>query len=186
MNIVENLDNDFERQLNKLINKYGEEITKINGFSEDQLNDTEFIDNFTDNEGSVADATIDPSANISCKDIRTLLDEMSKPKQKLLSFNKIYYEMKKKYGKKIANEWLEDEFSGALYCHDASSTSFFSYCYAYELQNLAEKGLYFLPKTNNEPPQHMTTFFAHLREFVAWVSCRSAGACALPSFFIYS
>ena len=186
MNIVENLDNDFERQLNKLINKYGEEITKINGFSEDQLNDTEFIDNFTDNEGSVADATIDPSANISCKDIRTLLDEMSKPRQKLLSFNKIYYEMKKKYGKKIANKWLEDEFSGALYCHDASSTSFFSYCYAYELQNLAEKGLYFLPKTNREAPKHMTTFFAHLREFIAWVSCRSAGACALPSFFIYS
>ena len=84
------------------------------------------------------------------------------------------------------NKWFEDEFSGALYLHDASSASFYSYCYAYELQNLAEKGLYFLPITNGCPPQHMTTFFAHLREFIAWVSCRSAGACALPSFFIYS
>jgi len=62
--------------------------------------------------------------------------------------NKIYYETKKKYDKKTADKWLEDEFSGALYCHDAPSTSFYSYCYAYELQALAEKGLYFLPKSN--------------------------------------
>ena len=32
MNININLDNDFERKLNKLKEKYGEEITKINGF----------------------------------------------------------------------------------------------------------------------------------------------------------
>lgn len=185
MEININLDNDFEKQLNKLKNKYGEEITRINGFTEDQLDYTNFIDNFVDSD-NVANATIDPSANISSKDVRCLLDEMNKPHSKLLSFNKIYYEIKKEHGKKVANKWLEDEFSGALYCHDASSTSFYSYCYAYELQNLAEKGLYFLPKSNTAPPEHMTTFFAHLREFIVWVSNRSAGACALPSFFIYS
>ena len=37
MKININLDNDFERQLEKLKLKYGEEITKINGFSEEQL-----------------------------------------------------------------------------------------------------------------------------------------------------
>ena len=50
------------------------------------------------------------------------------------------YEIKKEHGKKVANKWLEDEWSGALYLHDAPSSSFYSYCYAYELQNLAEKG----------------------------------------------
>lgn len=185
MEISINLDNDFEKQLNKLKVKYGEEITKINGFSDDQLDYTNFIDNFVDSD-NVANATIDPNANASTKDIRGLLDEMNKPHSKLLSFNKIYYEIKKEYGKKTANKWLEDEFSGALYLHDASSSSFYSYCYSYELQNLAEKGLYFLPKSNTSPANHMTTFFAHLREFIVWVSNRSAGACALPSFFIYS
>ena len=186
MDIHINLDNDFERQLERLKKKYGEEITKINGFAEEQLDYTDFIDNFVDESNNVADATIDSSANVSTKDVRTLLDEMNKPHCKLLSFNKIYYELKKAYGKRIANKWLEDEFSGALYMHDAHSASFFSYCYAYELQNLAEKGLYFLPKTNTMPPQHLTTFMAHLREFIVWVSNRSAGACALPSFFIYT
>ncbi len=186
MNINFNLDNDFERQLEKLKVKYGEEITKINGFSDEQLDYTDFIDNFVDEQNAVADTTIDSSANVSTKDVRTLLDEMSKPHCKLLSFNKIYYEIKKKFGKRVANKWLEDEFSGALYMHDAHSASFFGYCYAYELKDLAEKGLYFLPKTNTQPANHLTTFMAHLREFIVWVSNRSAGACALPSFFVYT
>lgn len=186
MDIHINLDNDFERQLEKLKTKYGEEITRINGFSDEQMDYTDFIDYFVDETNEVADSTIDSSANVSTKDVRTLLDEMNKPHCKLLSFNKIYYELKKAHGKRVANKWLEDEFSGALYMHDAHSASFFSYCYAYELQNLAEKGLYFLPKTNTAPAKHLLTFMNHLREFICWVSQRSAGACALPSFFIYT
>lgn len=187
MKIDINLDNDFEKQINKLKDKYGEEITRINGFSDEQLDYTCFIDNFVDSE-TVSQATIDESANISTgtKDVRNLLDEMSKPHSKLLSLNKIYYEIKKAYGKKTANKWLEDEWSGAIYTHDAPSASFYSYCYAYELKGLAERGLYFLPKSNTEPPKHLTTFMAHLREFIVWVSNRTAGACALPSFFIYT
>lgn len=185
MNISINLDKDFENKLHELEEKYGEEITRTNGFAADQLDHTKFISNFIDSY-NVADATIDPNANQSTKDIRSLLDEMNKPQQKLLSMNKIYYEVKKKYGKSIADEWFENDFSGATYLHDAPSSSFYSYCYAYELQNLAEKGLYFLPKSNTYPPKHMTTFFAHLREFIVWVSNRTSGACALPSFFIYS
>lgn len=180
-----NLDNDFEKQVKKLTEKYGEEMAKINGFSEDQLDYTNFIDNFVDSD-NVANATIDPNANSNSKDVRGLLDEMNKPHSKLLSFNKIYYEIKKAHGKKVANKWLEDEWSGALYLHDAPSSSFYSYCYAYELQNLAEKGLYFLPKSNTKPAEHLTTFMAHLREFIVWVSNRTAGACALPSFFVYT
>ena len=179
MNISINLDKDFENKLHELEEKYGEEITRTNGFAADQLDHTKFISNFIDSY-NVADATIDPNANQSTKDIRSLLDEMNKPQQKLLSMNKIYYEVKKKYGKEVADEWFENDFSGALYLHDAPSSSFYSYCYAYELQNLAEKGLYFLPKSNTYPPKHMTTFFAHLREFIVWVSNRTSGACALP------
>ena len=127
MEISINLDKDFEDKLHKLEDKYGEEITKTNGLAKDQLDHTKFISNFIDSD-NVADATIDPNANQSTKDVRSLLDEMNKSQQKLLSMNKIYYEVKKKYGKDRADEWLEDEFSGALYLHDSSSSSFYSYC----------------------------------------------------------
>lgn len=187
MKININLDNDFEKKVEQLKERYGNELARINGFSDEQLDYTCFIDNFIDSE-TVSAATIDESANVDSgtKDVRNLLDEMNKPHSKLLSLNKIYYEVKKAYGKKIANEWLENEWTGALYLHDAPSTSFYSYCYAYELKNLAERGLYFLPKSNTEPPKHLSTFMAHLREFIVWVSNRSAGACALPSFFVYT
>lgn len=127
MNISINLDKDFENKLHELEEKYGEEITRTNGFAADQLDHTKFISNFIDSY-NVADATIDPNANQSTKDVRSLLDEMNKPQQKLLSMNKIYYEVKKRCGKAVADEWFEDDFSGALYLHDASSSSFYSYC----------------------------------------------------------
>ena len=170
---------------NKLREKYGEEFEKLNGFHQSNLNFTDFIDNFIDSD-NVANATIDANANESVKDVRSLLAEIDKPHTKLLSYNKIFYEITKEYGVKKAEEWLESEWNGALYLHDAPSSSLYSYCYAYELKDLAERGLYFLPKTNTSPAKHLTTFAAHLREFIVWASNRSAGACALPSFFVYS
>lgn len=55
---------------------------------------------------------------------------MSKPHSKLLAFNKIYYEMKKKYGFTEANKWLKEEWIGSYYMHDAPSTSTKPYCIA--------------------------------------------------------
>ena len=98
---------------------------------------TNFIDNFID-EKVVADASIDGNSNVSHKDIVTLEKEMPKPHEKLLAFNKIYYEIQKKYGFKAANEWLRAEWIGQLYMHDANTATFKSYCFAYDLKDLAE------------------------------------------------
>lgn len=179
------LDRDFIVCWNKLKEKYGEEFEKINGLHNENLNLNGFIDNFIDSD-NVANATIDSNANSSIKDVRSLIDEINKPHMKLLSYNKIFHEAKKKYGLEVAQNWFELDWSGALYLHDAPSSSFYSYCYAYELADLVEKGLFFLPKTNTSPAKHLNTFAAHLREFIVWVSNRTSGACALPSFFIYS
>ena len=69
------------------------------------------IDNFVD-ETTVADARIDGNSNVSHKDIVTLEKEMPKPHEKLLAFNKIYYEIQKKFGFQAANEWLREEWIG--------------------------------------------------------------------------
>ena len=97
MNINIKLSKNFTTQYNRLQEKYGEEMAAINGFSDGQLSYTDFIDNFIDKE-TVADASVDGNANVGHKDIVTLMNEMPKPHQKLLSYNKIYHEMNKKYG----------------------------------------------------------------------------------------
>ena len=183
-NINIRLNKNFTTQYNKMQSEYGEEFAKLNGFGDEQLSYTDFIDNFVDAE-AVADASVDGSANVANKDMRTLMNEMPKPHRKLLAFNKIYYELNKKYGFKTANDWLRAEWTKALYMHDGDTSTFVHYCFAYDLKGLAEKGLYFLNTFNYEPPKHLETFIDFVKEFISFVSNRSSGACGLPNLIPY-
>lgn len=178
------LKRDFVSQYNKLQDEYGAYMARLNGFGGGQLSYTDFIDNFIDRD-TVADASIDSNSNVSSKDIVTLEREMSKPHKKLLSFNKIYYEIQKKFGFYKSNRWLKAEWIGFLYMHDADSASFRSYCFAYDLKDLAEKGLYFLPGRNAMPAKHLITFVDFIKEFVNYNSNRTSGAVGLPNLIPY-
>ena len=175
MEINIKLNKNFTTQYNKLQNEFGTEIAKINGFDDGQLSYTDFIDNFVDKK-VVADSSIDGNSNVSHKDIVTLEKEMPKPHQKLIAFNKIYQEMQKKFGFNDANKWLELEWIGALYLHDANTSTFKHYCFAYDLQDLAEKGLYFIEGRNAKPAKHLITFVDFVKEFISYASNRSSGA----------
>lgn len=176
---------DFTTAYNQMQDKYGSDMAALNGFGDEQLSYTDFIDNFVDKQ-TVADASIDGNANVGHKDIVSLENEMSKPHSKLLAFNKIYYELNKKYGRKVAREWLENEWNGHFYLHDAYNATEKSYCFAYDIANIVERGLFFINNFNATPPQHLTTFTDFIGEFVSWTCNRSSGAVGLPSFLIYS
>ena len=184
MNINIRLNKNFTTQFNKLVGEYGEEFAKLNGLSDEQLSFTDFIDNFIDAE-TVADASIDSNANIGNKDMRTLMNEMPKSHRKLLAYHKIYYELNKKYGFKTANEWLDKEWTKALYMHDADTSTYVHYCFAYDLKDLAEKGLFFLNNFNAEPPKHLSTFVDFVKEYISFASNRSSGAVGLPNLIPY-
>ena len=91
MQIEVRLNKDFERFLNKLNEEYGDDFAELNGLSQKYLSFSDFIDNFIDKK-TAADASIDGSSNVSSKDICTLRSEMAKPHEKLLAYNKIFYE----------------------------------------------------------------------------------------------
>ena len=179
------LDKNFEHQFDALRTQYGETLAKLNGFAEEQLSYTDFIDNFID-KNTVADASIDGNANAGTKDICSLESEMSKPHSKLLSFNKIYYEMCKAWGKDDADEWLRREWDGHFYLHDAASASMKPYCFAYDLDSLVRRGLYFVNNFNASPAKHLVTYTDFVGEMISYTSNRSSGACGLPSFLVYS
>ena len=184
MNINIDLKRNFVNAYNKMQTEYGEEMARINGFDAATLSYTDFIDNFVDTD-TVADASVDGSANVTHKDIVTLEREMPKPHQKLLAFNKIFYELNKKYGFSVANEWLQYEWIGKLYLHDANTSTFKSYCFAYDLQDLAEKGMFFQENFNYEPPKHLGTFVDFVKEYVSYASNRTSGAVGLPNLIPY-
>lgn len=184
MNIPLKVTKDFEKALSVVMDKYGEDFEYINGFHETQLNFSDFVNCFVDK--NVADVTIDANANASSKDIRSLMSEKGKSMDKLFSFNKIFYELKKKYGLKTAREWLECEYNGAFYLHDAHTATYVPYCYAYDLTRLAKEGLFFLKNYNNEPPKHLTTFIDDVIEFISFMSNRSSGAVGIPNVLIWT
>jgi ribonucleoside-triphosphate reductase (formate) len=175
---------NFTTAYNKMQDTYGEEFARLNGFADTQMSYTDFIQNFIDTD-VVADVSADPSSSVSRKDIRTLMNEMPKSHRKMLSYNKIYYELNKKYGFKTANEFLENEWTKAIYVHDADTSSFISYCFSYDLKDLAEKGLYFLDNFNAQPPKHLSTFVDFLKEFISFTSNRSSGAVGLGNLIPY-
>ena len=184
MDIRVRLNKNFQTAYNRMSEKYGEEMAYLNGFGDKQLSYTDFIDNFIDKD-TVADVSVDGNSNVGTKDMRTLMNEMPKPHRKLLAYNKIYYEMNKKYGFKAANEWLEKEWTKALYMHDGDTSTYIHYCFAYDLKDVAEKGLFFLNNFNAEPPKHLSTFVDFVKEFISFAANRSSGAVGLPNLIPY-
>ena len=179
-----NLSKDFISKFKEVGEKYPDEFKDLNGLSKNILNYTEFIDNFVDCD-TVADASVDGNANVDHKDVVTLTNEMPKPHRKLLSYNKIYYDMKKLFGKESADDWFELEWNKFLYMHDADTASTRPYCYSYDLRRLAEEGLFFLDNFNNEPAKHLGTFIDFVKEFVGYCSNRTSGACGLANLIPY-
>lgn len=185
MNIELKLSKDFERCLEDLKKKYGEDFEYINGLHPKQLDFSEFIDNFIDKQ-TVADASIDPNANANHKDIRSFISEKAKSEDKLFGMNKIFLEIKKKWGLRTAKQWLEQEFSKGFYLNDSTSASYFPYCWANDLSRLATEGLFFLDNYNNEAPKHLTTYFDDVIEFVSFLSNRQSGAVGLPNVLVWA
>ena len=185
MNIELNLNEDFSNKIKELSEKYGEDFEFMNGLSNSRLNFTDYIDNFLKNQ-NVVDVVMDSSSNSTTHDVRTMLADMVKPHNKLLSFNKIFTVLSKKYGLETANKWFENEWSGASYLHDSASCAFIPYCYAYDLEPIVNKGLFFINMFKTEPPKHLTTYNDHVLEFISWAANRTSGAVGLPSYLVYS
>ena len=184
MNLELKFNKDFERALDTLKEKYGEDFEILNGIHDSQMNFSDFIDAFVDK--NVADVTIDSNANASNKDIASFRSEKGKSIDKVIAANKIFYEIKKQYGLKTAKEWLETEYTGGFYLHDFPSTTYVPYCYAYDLSRLATEGLFFLNNYNSQPPKHLTTFIDDVIEFISFMSNRSSGAVGIPNILVWT
>ena len=190
MEIQLKLSKDFERFLEEMKQKYGEDFEYINGLHPSQLDFSEFIDNFVDKD-TLADSSIDPNANANHKDIRSFMTEKAKSEDKLFGLNKIFTEIKKMWGLRTAKQWFEQEFSRGFYLNDSTTASYFPYCWANDFTRLATEGLFFLndqksKRYNNEAPKHLTTYFDDVIEFVSFLSNRQSGAVGMPNVIIWA
>lgn len=150
MEINLKLSKDFERFLDELKKKFGEDFEYLNGVHPSQLDFSEFIDNFVDKD-TVADATIDPNANVNQKDIRCFMTEKGKGEDKLFALNKIFSEIKKMWGLRTAKQWLEQEFSRGFYLNDSATSSYFPYCFRGDTEIMTKDGIKPLAELEGKP-----------------------------------
>ena len=185
MNIKLDVSKDFERFLDMLRCKYGEEFEILNGIHESQTDPFAFQRKFL-NARNVADASIDSNANEGSKDIQSMQIAKTKSQEKLEAWSIQFDTMKRMFGLSVAQDWLEAEYSGLFYGHDAHTAHKVPYCFAYDLTRLAEEGLFFINNYNNRPPKHLTTFFDDVIEYISYMSNRSSGAVGVPNILIWS
>lgn len=140
MEIQLKLSKDFERCLEDMKQKYGEDFEFINGVHPSQLDFSEFIDNFVDKD-TLADASIDPNANANHKDIRSFMTEKGKSEDKLFGLNKIFTEIKKQWGLRTAKQWFEQEFSRGFYLNDSTTASYYPYCFSGDTRIMTKTGI---------------------------------------------
>lgn len=183
------LSEDFEQELQNFKRNHVYDYLKITGLQPKQLDFAGYIKYFCE-ANNQADNSIDGTSNSVSKDIVALENDINKPLFKMIAYNKIYTKLSDKYGKEVADEWLNSELSGKSYLHDAHSSTFIPYCYAYDLTKLANEGLFFLHHNsgipyNNQPAAHLDTFVNHVKEFVSFCCNRQAGAVGLANLLPY-
>ena len=134
-------DEDFEKTLQKIKKNYPYELFAVTGIQPKMFDFVTYIKNFCESN-IVADESIDGTSNSSSKDIVALEKDINKPLFKMVALNKIFIKMRERYGEDLAVTWLESEILGKLYLHDAHTSTFVPYCYAYDLTRLAKEGLF--------------------------------------------
>lgn len=183
------LNEDFERQFQEFKRNHSYDYIKITGLQPKQLDFAGYIRDFCE-ANNQADNSVDGTSNSASKDIVSLENDISKPIFKMVALNKIYTKLQEKYGEDVANSWLHSELIGRSYLHDAHSSTFIPYCYAYDLTKLANEGLFFLSGNSgipycNKPANHLDVFVNHVKEFVSFTCNRQAGAVGLPNIVPY-
>lgn len=131
---------------------------------------------------NVADASIDPNANMSAKSPVNFQSEIFKPQLKYRSYYEIWRRLKDAYGLDEANDCIKSCIVGALYFHDITKTDM-PYCFAFDTSFLMTEGRPYgwLPSV---APKRSNSFMAQLIECTMDFSQEHAGAIGIANLLV--
>ena len=132
-------------------------------------------------EQGAANASIDINANKSEVSITGLSVEAALPNTKITGYRYLYRKMKGMYGKQEAKRLAGLMYNMTLAIAD-STNILKPYCFAINAQKLVFEGKNWGPAPS-EIPQRVVSYIGALCEVVHQLSCHTAGALAIGSFF---
>ena len=141
-----------------------------------------FIADYGESKNAATGSKFDANANVSAKNIATLIAEL--PKGEFIELNRklLTNRMEKMYGKEVADLYLDLLEHHFIYKND--ETSLANYCasitmYPYLLEGTVPLG------GSSKAPKHLKSYVGSFINLVFMVSSQLAGACATPEFLMY-
>ena len=169
------VDEDFM----KLVEKIPTELKKIQGIAE--LDPFELSEKFF-NSDNVANASIDPNANMGDKSPVSYSSEIFKPQQKYQGYYELWKKDRELFGEDTANSDIESCLNGALYFHDITKYNI-PYCFAFDTSFLLTEGRPYGWLTSSEP-KRSSSFIGNLVETTMDLSQEHAGAIGIANLLV--
>ena len=174
---------EFVDACKRIFKKYGEEIWRIQGIANSEMDVAVFSKSFFNKSGFVSDVSVDANANVREKNITQYNYECGKALMKLNSLYLMFKWVKKIAGLEVAELALEKVISGELFINDLVNFSM-PYCYAFDLRTLLEKGMtFFSGNMRIGAPSRSDSFIDLLIQTTAYISNQIMGACSYPDLF---
>ena len=141
-----------------------------------------YIDHYIHSQNSASGSLVDANANVDTKNIGILEAEMYKPDTIQVNRALVQRKLTEKYGKKIAEKYIEDIEKHRIYIHD--ETSLRPYCASIMLFPFLLHGTKPLGGTS-EAPKNIHSFCGSFVNLVYQVASGFAGAIATVEFLMY-
>lgn len=141
-----------------------------------------YIDHYIHSQNSASGSLVDANANVDTKNIGILEAEMYKPDTIQVNRALVQRKLTEKYGKKIAEKYIDDIEKHRIYIHD--ETSLRPYCASITLFPFLLNGTKPLGGTS-EAPKNIHSFCGSFVNLVYQVASGFAGAIATVEFLLY-
>lgn len=141
-----------------------------------------YIDHYIHSQNSASGSLVDANANVDTKNIGILEAEMYKPDTIQVNRALVQRKLTEKYGKKLAEKYIEDIEKHRIYIHD--ETSLRPYCASITLFPFLLHGTKSLGGTS-EAPKNIHSFCGSFVNLVYQVASGFAGAIATVEFLLY-
>lgn len=142
----------------------------------------EFLTEYCNASNAATGSKYDANANVEKKNVATLIGEL--PKEMFIRINRriLTDRIKKKYGKELADKYLDLLNNHFIYKND--ETSLANYCASITMYPWLNNGTKSIGG-NSTAPTNLRSFCGGFINMVFMVSSMLSGACATPEFLMY-
>jgi ribonucleoside-triphosphate reductase len=155
----------------------------FNELSEAQVQSkVDYIEHYLEADNSADGSLVDPNSNVSNKDIGVLEAELYKYETIQINRKMVSDELRKKYGDKIAEQYITDIKQRLIYVHD--ETSIKPYCASVSLYPYLFEGTKNMGGVS-KAPKNLQSFCGSFVNLVYQLASGFAGAIATVEFLMY-